>query len=150
MDPTILFVGRLDLQKGPDLLVEAIPSCLRMRGDAKFILVGDGHMRWDLDRRAHQLGVMHACRFLGSRGGDDLIRLFKSCDAVCVPSRNEPFGIVILESWAAHKPVIATHNGGPREIIQHDYNGYLVYDNPSSISWGINSVFGNFAHIGNR
>lgn len=149
MDPTILFVGRLDYQKGPDLLIEAIPSALRNRGDAKFIIVGDGHLRWDLERRAHQLGVMHAIRFLGamsSNGNGDLARVFRSCDAVCVPSRNEPFGIVILEAWASGKPVIATHNGGPREIIQHDRNGYLVYDNPDSIAWGINQIFNNFAH----
>ncbi len=149
LDPTILFVGRLDWQKGPDLLLEAVPYVLKARGDAKFMIVGDGHMRHDLERRAHQLGVMHAVRFLGSmssNGDGSLIRLFRSCDAVCMPSRNEPFGIVLLEGWAAGKPVIATHNGGPREIIQHGYNGYLVYDNPGSIAWGICQIFSDFGH----
>ena len=147
MDPTVLFVGRMSIQKGPDLLMEAIPGALRMRGDAKFIFVGDGDMRASLERRAGQLGVAHACRFLGNMDPNgDLINIFKSCDLVCVPSRNEPFGIVILEAWAAGKPVVVTHNGGPSEFVSHGTNGYLVYDNPSSICWGLCQVFGNFAH----
>jgi glycosyltransferase involved in cell wall biosynthesis len=147
MDPMVLFVGRLSIQKGPDLLLEAVPGALRMRGDAKFVFVGDGDMRWSLERRAHQLGVAHAVRFLGNMDPNgDVINLFKSSDVVCVPSRNEPFGIVILEAWAAGKPVVVTHNGGPRSFVTHGQNGYLVYDNASSVCWGICQVFGNFAH----
>ena len=147
LDPMALFVGRLSIQKGPDLLLEAIPGALNSRGDAKFVFVGDGYMRGDLERRAHELGVAHAVRFLGSMGEhSDLINLFKSTDVVVVPSRNEPFGIVILEAWAAGKPVIATHNGGPREFVTHGQEGYLVYDNPGSICWGLNEVFCNFEH----
>lgn len=146
-DPMALFVGRLSIQKGPDLLLEAIPSVLSYRGDAKFIFAGDGYMKKQLEDRANQLGVSHACRFLGSMKPDgDLINLFKSTDCVVVPSRNEPFGIVVLEGWAAGKPVVATVNGGPREFVTHNKNGYLIYDNPESIAWGIKEVFSNFDH----
>ncbi|MCH7814213.1 MAG: glycosyltransferase family 4 protein [Planctomycetes bacterium] len=147
MDPMVLFCGRLTVQKGPDLLVEAIPGVLAQRGDAKFVFVGEGDMRGLLERRAHELGVAHAVRFLGAMAPDgDLINLYKSTDLVCVPSRNEPFGIVILEAWAAGKPVVVTRNGGPREFVTHQQEGYLVHDNPDSICWGINEVFGNFEH----
>lgn len=44
-----LFVGRLSIQKGPDLLLEAIPGALNSRHDAKFLFVGDGYMRGDLE-----------------------------------------------------------------------------------------------------
>jgi glycosyltransferase involved in cell wall biosynthesis len=147
LDPLVLFVGRLTTQKGPDLLLEAVPAMLRTRGDAKVIFVGDGDMRPYLERRAWELGVGHATRFVGAMGADgDLINLFKSADVVCVPSRNEPFGIVLLEAWAAGKPVVATCNGGPRELITHNVDGLAVYDNPPSICWGINEIFGNFDH----
>jgi len=53
---------------------------------------------------------------------------------------------VVLEAWAAGKPVVATQNGGPRHFVEHGTNGFLVHDNPGSISWGITSVFGNFEH----
>lgn len=147
MDPMILFVGRLSVQKGPDLLLEAFPGILSNRGDAKLVFVGDGHMRGDLERRANELCVGHATRFLGNMDPNgDLINLFKSADAVCVPSRNEPFGIVILEAWAAGKPVVATRNGGPAEFVSHNETGYLVYDHPGSIAWGVNEIFNNFSH----
>ena len=147
LDPMALFVGRLSTQKGPDLLLEAVPGILNCRGDAKIVFVGEGDMRGHLERRAHELGVAHAVRFLGAMGPDsDLINLYKSTDVAVVPSRNEPFGIVILEAWAAGKPVVATRNGGPRDFVSHGEDGYLVYDNPNSISWGVTEIFRNFDH----
>ncbi|MBM4018109.1 MAG: glycosyltransferase family 4 protein [Planctomycetes bacterium] len=147
LDPMVLFVGRMSTQKGPDLLLEAVPGILHERAGAKVVFAGDGDMRSYLEYRARELGVAHAVRFLGAMDADgDLLNLYKSCDVVCIPSRNEPFGIVVLEAWAAGKPVVATRNGGTRELVAHGQDGYLVYDNPPSIVWGINQVFGNFAH----
>lgn len=82
MEPMFLFVGRMVIQKGPDLLIEAVPFILRTRSDVKFVLVGDGHMKNGLTLRANQLGVGHACRFLGTKTGAELKSLFKACDAV--------------------------------------------------------------------
>eukprot|EP00929_Paragymnodinium_shiwhaense_P042980 TRINITY_DN22156_c0_g2_i1.p1 TRINITY_DN22156_c0_g2~~TRINITY_DN22156_c0_g2_i1.p1 ORF type:complete len:1969 (-),score=563.19 TRINITY_DN22156_c0_g2_i1:210-6116(-) len=148
MAPMFLFVGRMAVQKGPDLLLEAIPFILQARGDAKFVFVGDGHMKAALEGRAQQLGISHAIYFAGSvkSGSAHLQALFKSCDAVVVPSRNEPFGIVVLEAWAAGKPVVATTCGGPRDFVTPDKNGYLVDPEPGSISWGVCKICENFEH----
>jgi glycosyltransferase involved in cell wall biosynthesis len=147
MDPMVLFVGRLTTQKGPDLLMETVPRLMHSRPDTKVVFVGDGDMRSQLEWRAGELGVSHAVRFTGAMGPDsDLINLYKSTDVVCVPSRNEPFGIVVLEAWAAGKPVVVTRNGGPSGFVSHDRDGYVVYSNPDSICWGINQIFGNFGH----
>lgn len=62
-------------------------------------------------------------------GGIALQELFKSCDAVVVPSRNEPFGIVVLEAWSAGKPVVATNSGGPRDFVNPNVTGILVVRN---------------------
>jgi glycosyltransferase involved in cell wall biosynthesis len=113
----------------------------------KIVFVGDGDMKPHLEHRARELGVDHAVRFLGAMSADgDLINLFKSTDVVCVPSRNEPFGMVVLEAWAAGKPVVVTENGGPRYFTSHGEDGFVVYPNPPSICWGINTIFGNFEH----
>jgi glycosyltransferase involved in cell wall biosynthesis len=144
LDPTVLFSGRLCVQKGPDLLLEAVPGLLRYYPHAKFVFAGDGDMRGDLERRSHQLGVAHATRFLGCRGGGDLIDLYKACDAVCLPSRNEPFGISALEGWAAGKPVVASQNGGPNEFIWHNVNGLKTYASTESVGWGLGTLFTNF------
>jgi glycosyltransferase involved in cell wall biosynthesis len=144
VDPTVLFSGRLSLQKGPDLLLEAVPGLLRHHPNAKFVFAGDGHMRGELERRSHQMGVAHATRFLGYANGSQLVDLYKACDAVCMPSRNEPFGITALEGWAAGKPVVASQIGGPSEFVWHNVNGLKIYPTVESIGWGIGTLFTNF------
>jgi len=145
LDPTILFCGRLAWQKGPDILVEAIPAILRRHPSSRVAFVGDGDMRDALESRTRQLGVAHAVRFLGHRHGDELVHLYKLADVVCVPSRNEPFGIVVLEAWSANKPVIASQNGGPAEYVRHEVNGLKIYPNPDSVAWGVGRMFSDFA-----
>jgi glycosyltransferase involved in cell wall biosynthesis len=146
MDPTALFVGRMAYQKGPDLLVEAIPMILHYYPQAKFIFVGDGELRGSVEHRAWSRGVYHATRFLGYRSGQELTNIYKACDVVCVPSRNEPFGIVILEAWSAGKPVVVSCNGGPSEFVWHGVDGLKIYDYPESIAWGIGNTFRDFEH----
>jgi len=144
MDPMVLFVGRMVEQKGPDLLIEAVPSILRFYPETKFVLAGDGEMRQAVEHRAHELNVSHATRFVGFRKGWDLVDLYRACDVVCVPSRNEPFGIVVLEAWSAGKPVVVSNHGGPNEYVWHEVNGLKVYPNPDSVAWGLGTLFLNF------
>lgn len=144
MDPVVLFCGRLDYQKGPDILLEAFASALHGYTHAKLVFAGDGAMRHQLEHRSRQLGVAHATRFLGYRSGSEIVEIFKMCDLVAAPSRNEPFGIVVLEAWCARKPVIVSQTGGPSEYVRHEVNGLRVYDNPNSVAWGIHQLFGDF------
>jgi glycosyltransferase involved in cell wall biosynthesis len=140
LDPTVLFVGRMVVQKGPDILVRTMPSVLRFYPHAKYIFVGDGHMKNEVYGLAQGLGVGHAVRMLGDRRGRELLDLFKVCDIVAVPSRNEPFGIVILEGWSAGKPVVSTRRGGPNEFVWHGVNGLQVDDTPDSVAWGVGTL----------
>jgi glycosyltransferase involved in cell wall biosynthesis len=140
MDPTVLFVGRMVVQKGPDILVRTMPSVLKYYPGAKYVFVGDGHMKNDVCALAHQLGVAHALGMLGEKRGRDLHDLFKACDIVAVPSRNEPFGIVILEGWSAFKPVVSTRRGGPAEFVWHGANGLQVDDTVDSVAWGLGTL----------
>jgi uncharacterized protein YqgV (UPF0045/DUF77 family) len=103
-------------------------------------------MRARLENRVRQLGVAGAVRFLGYRNGDELVRLFKACETVCVPSRNEPFGIVVLEAWSAAKPVVVTQNGGPNEYVWHNVNGLKIFPHAGSVAWGLRTLFSNFEH----
>ena len=64
----------------------------------------------------------------------------RSADVVAVPSRNEPFGIVILEAWSAHKPVVSTKRGGPAEFVWHEVNGLQVDDTVESVAWGLGTL----------
>jgi glycosyltransferase involved in cell wall biosynthesis len=138
--PMVLFCGRMSIQKGPDLLVEAIPHILRNRSDVRFVFMGEGVMRADCERRAYELGVADACRFLGYTPSAAKEELVNACDLMCVPSRNEPFGVVVLEAWDACKPVVATE---AVSIIKNFEDGLLAYVQPQSIAWCINRLLSN-------
>jgi glycosyltransferase involved in cell wall biosynthesis len=143
MDPVLLFVGRMTGGlKGADLIVEAMPEILGFNGDIKAVFVGDGDAKMHCDHRAKELGVAHATRFLGTKNGQELIDLYKACDAVCVPSRNEPFGLTVLEAWAAGKPVIASDQVGCP--VTDGVEGRVVSCSPEGVAWGVKELFGNF------
>lgn len=146
LDPTVLFCGRLEWQKGPDILMESLPHITSRFANAKFIFAGEGGMRQPIEDRARHLGVWDSVRFLGYRNGSELPRIFKMSDCVCVPSRNEPFGIVVLEAWSSGKPVVVTQVGGPSEYVEHEYTGLKIHPNPDSVTWGMNTLFSNFDH----
>lgn len=146
LQPMILFCGRMNVQKGPDILLNAVPGILGNRGDAVVVFVGEGPMKEQLEGRAHEMGIGHAVRFVGKKAGDELRKFYKCCDVVVVPSRNEPFGIVVLEGWACAKPVVVTSTDGcgPGEFVRHEDDGFHVYPEPDSVAWGINQVMNDF------
>jgi len=139
--PVVLFVGRMNYQKGPDLLVQAIPRVLKNRWDIQFVLIGEGEMRPVCEDLAASLGVSDSCHFLGYASDDVKKEWVNACNIMCVPSRNEPFGIVLLEAWDASKNIVATD---AVELVDNFRTGITVYKNPESIAWGINHVLDNY------
>jgi glycosyltransferase involved in cell wall biosynthesis len=140
--PVVLFTGRMSYQKGPDLLVEAAAKVLKRR-NAQFVLIGEGEMRSKCENQAHRLGIGNSCNFLGYAPDDTVIDWFNACDLVCVPSRNEPFGIVVLEAWDAKKPVVASDAVA---LVENFRTGVIAYKDPSSIAWGLNYVLEGLDH----
>lgn len=139
-DRMVFFCGRMTYQKGPDLLVRAIPFILEKHRYMTFIFAGEGDMSSECERLAKDLKIERFCRFLGYISGREKERLLCACDIVCVPSRNEPFGIIILEAWDAGKPVVATE---AVNIIRNFVDGLLAYVQPESIAWCINRLMDN-------
>lgn len=131
--PLILFVGRLMWQKGPDMLVDAAPRLLQEHADSQFAFVGDGQMRRGLEAQARSLPV----RFLGRLDDADYVSLLNASDIVAIPSRNEPFGLVLLEAWSAGRCVVASDVGGLAENIEHGTDGVKVQPRPDSIARGL-------------
>ncbi len=140
--PVVLFTGRMEYQKGPDLLVEAAAKVLKKR-DAQFVLIGKGKMRSYCKYRAKKLGIGNSCNFLGYASDNTVINWFNACDLVCVPSRNEPFGIVVLEAWDAKKPVVASDAVA---LVENFRTGVIAHKEPSSIAWGLNYVLEGLRH----
>ncbi len=136
LEQLVFFMGRLVYQKGPDLLLHAAPKILEHHPNAKFLFAGDGDMRSFLEGWAKSFGGR--VRFLGYLPDMEFVRLLNAVDLVVIPSRNEPFGLVLLEAWSAKKGVVATDVGGLSENIDNFENGVKVYVTPESIAWGAN------------
>lgn len=146
MTPTVFSAGRMSLQKGMDMLVEAVPMVLASYPETKFIISGSGPEKDNVVRIAQEIGMMDSIVFLDTLSRQNYIDLLRAVDIIAVPSRNEPFGIVVLEGWAAGKPVVATTAGGPREFVWHNVNGFLVDANPGGLAHGIGSLLANHEH----
>ncbi|AKB43064.1 MULTISPECIES: glycosyltransferase family 4 protein [Methanosarcina] len=134
--PVVLFTGRMAYQKGPDLLIEAAARVLKKK-NAQFVLIGEGEMRAHCEYQAHKLGIGNSCNFLGYAPDNTVIDWFNACDLVCIPSRNEPFGIVVLEAWDASKPIVASDAVA---LVENFKTGIIAYKEPSSIAWGLNYI----------
>lgn len=125
--PVLLFIGRLDPFKGPDVLLRAASM---MEEDAHIVIVG-GKLVDDADLRklrelANSLGISHRVHFLGARPQSELPLLYSAADMTVVPSYHESFGLVAVESLACGTPVTATRAGGLTTIVRHDETGFLV------------------------
>jgi glycosyltransferase involved in cell wall biosynthesis len=117
-------VARLVPQKGQRFLLEAIPRVVEHHADARFVIVGEGELRAELERHAQELGVADRVLFTGSR--DDVPDLLASFELFAFPSLFEGLCLAVIEAQAAGVPVVATPVGGIRETVVDGETGFLV------------------------
>jgi len=133
--PLIVALGRLHPKKAFDILLQAM---VQIPG-AWLWLAGDGPLRGELERLCHVLGLDHRVRFLGWR--DDREALILAADVVAMPSRYEPFGTVMIEAWAAHKPLVVAAAAGPSGLIRDGEDGLVVpLDDPPKLAGAIRRI----------
>jgi glycosyltransferase involved in cell wall biosynthesis len=137
----VLCVADLTEYKGIDVLLHASKPLLTSDPSLRLVLAGDGPMREELETLALSLGIRSQIQFLGAKGAKEIVRLLQGCEILVLPSREEPFGIVIIEAMACKKPVVASLVGGIPEIIEHEKNGILVDpENPAALADGLRRV----------
>jgi len=121
-----LTVALLTERKGIGYLLQAVKQ-LSQETSGKFevIIGGDGPLRSDLERQAHNLGIMKYCRFTGELDRLEVRDWIRQSDVFILPSLGETFGVVLLEAMMCGKPVIATRCGGPEDLVTPE-TGVLV------------------------
>lgn len=101
----LLYVGSLIQRKGLDLL---LPALAETSEDIHLTIVGEGQERQLLTEQAGKLGITDRIRFLGYVEGEPLRELYHNADVFILPTREDCFGLVILEAMCASLPVISS------------------------------------------
>jgi glycosyltransferase involved in cell wall biosynthesis len=128
----ILSVGRLERLKRPDLIVRA---AAHLPATMKVVVVGRGPLENDLRRQAEALGVVDRVILRGFVEEAELKRLYARCGAVFYAPFDEDYGLVTLEAFHSHKPVVTTDDaGGPLEFVRHEATGLVAASDPESVA----------------
>lgn len=122
--PVVGVVARLHPQKGHRYLIEAARAIVASHPDVRFVLVGDGELRGELETQVRESSLSQHFHFLGFR--DDVKELLKTFDIFVLPSLYEGLPNVVLEAMATGLPVVATAVDGTTELIVENETGFLV------------------------
>ena len=131
----LLFAGRLDPFKGPDLLLRAAAL---MKNKAHVVIAG-GKLAGDLElqklqRLAQELQISQRVHFLGARVRTEMPLLYSAADITVVPSYHETFGLAAVEALACGTPIVATRAGGLMTVVDHGETGFLVTRRPEAFA----------------
>ncbi|MDD4876335.1 MAG: glycosyltransferase family 4 protein [Dehalococcoidales bacterium] len=123
----ILFVGRLEKQKGAYYLIKAFKQVKQEVPNARLIIVGPGtRLRGGYEKEVLNSGLSDVI-FVGGKPQKELPRYYKTADVFCSPATGlESFGIVLLEAMAVGKPIVATDIEGYNSVVTDGDDGILV------------------------
>lgn len=128
--PTIGIYGRIESRKGFDILIEAAGILLKNGHDFRLKIggfeVAGGYNLNTIKEFTRNNDVLEKCEFVGTVL--DKSKFFENVDIFCVPSREEPFGLVILEGFLFSTLVISSNTDGGKFLIEDDENG-LLFEN---------------------
>ena len=141
-DLLIGIIARLVPIKGHTYFLEAARKVSEKISAAKFLIIGDGELRLELEDYARKLGIADRIFWTGFRS--DLPRVYADLDLVVLSSLNEGLPVAIIEAMAAAKPVVAADVGGVRELVIEGKTGKVVSPKNSDIlARGIIDILSN-------
>jgi glycosyltransferase involved in cell wall biosynthesis len=121
----LLYAGRLEFQKGYDVVLHTVERLARLGTDFHLTVAGDGSLNGMLDGLPD--AARDRIRFLGFQQRDALPEVFSQADALLFPSRYDGWGLAVVEAMAAGMPVLGSiHAGACVDLIQDGITGFLV------------------------
>ncbi len=124
-DNCVLYVGNLIERKGIDLLIEAFKRVAPKHPGFRLRLLGDGPAREHLREQTLRFGVADRVEFLPQRPNSEIPGAMAKARLFCLPSREEGFGVVLIEALASGVPVIGARTGGITDIVTSEKFGLL-------------------------
>jgi glycosyltransferase involved in cell wall biosynthesis len=148
--PAIVFVGRLNSIKGPDLLLEAFCNVKDVLGGYQLVFVGpDGGMLGVLRETVQRRGTGDRVHFLGFVGGTEKYQAYYAASLLAIPSRQEAMSIVVLEAGATGTPVLLTDQCGIPEVAEHG-GGEVVEATVAGLERGLLSMLRDPAALAHK
>lgn len=127
--------GMGNFRKGLDILLKSVSLLKQM--DLLVHIGGDGILLDKFKMLAKELGVDKKCKFYGEITPADIINFYSGLDLFVLASRDETFGVVVVEAMSCGLPVIATKCGGPQEIITKETGVLVEKENPEELARAI-------------
>ena len=132
----ILFVGRLNEQKGIEYLIKAMPNVISKIKNIKLLIIGEGDYRKYLEKITNGLKLNDFVKFLGSKPHNELADYYNLADVFVLPSvttkiGTEGLGLVLIEAMACGTCVIGSSSGGIKDIIKDGINGLIFQEKNS-------------------
>ena len=119
-------VSRLEKEKNISFLLKGLARFKANAGDCfRFLVIGDGSERAQLEEEARLLGIWDNAIFTGCINHEELPNYYRACDSFLFASRSETQGIVLLEAMAVGLPVVAVEASGVNDVVKDGFNGYL-------------------------
>jgi glycosyltransferase involved in cell wall biosynthesis len=127
--------GMGNYRKGLDILLKSVSLLKEM--DLLVHIAGDGIYLDTFKKMSQDLGVCEKCKFYGELLPSDINNFYSVLDIFVLASRDETFGVVVVEAMACGLPVIATKCGGPEEIITFETGVLVEKENPEELARAI-------------
>ena len=122
--PVVVTVSRLAHEKSIDVVIKEMPRLVKDLPDVRYLIVGDGPARNDLQRLASDLGLRDAVIFAGAAPWDEIGKYYRTGDAFVGASTSETQGITYAEAMASKLPVVAKKDESLKELITNDETGF--------------------------
>ena len=140
----ILSIGRLCPWKGFKTLIDIMPDLLKQNPNFKLVIVGEGQEKQNLENKIKELKIENSVKLTGRIIHKNIPLYFKASEMFVLNSEYEGLPHVVLEAMQLGVPAIISNRGGNPEVVQNNFNGFLVeYNNKEQIRKAIINLYNN-------
>ena len=138
-EKVLLYLGRISPEKNVREILEAMPEFMKQHEDVKFVIVGSGPEKENLEAYVKQIQLDHRIIFTGPQPWDIIGKFYQLGDVFVSASTSETQGLTYIEAMAAGLPVVARQDPCLEDILENGYNGF-TYVNQEELIAGLETV----------
>jgi 1,2-diacylglycerol 3-alpha-glucosyltransferase len=125
--PVILYIGRIAREKSIDIILKEFPKLLDKIPNAKFLIVGDGPVKSDLESLTRKLNIASSVIFTGEKPWEEIGKYYQLGDVFVSASTTETQGLTFIEAMASKTPVLAKYDTNLDDMLEDKVNGRVFY-----------------------